>query len=253
MAVARDDLAPSLDLDEFVAYRGAMAEVRWDDPPVVGGKRYDALRGAPGAGTSGASTGAADSSRFGWDDVDEGPAEDDISWRAFDTAADAADDAAYKRVGGGRKLTKAQREKLRDEEQLREARESIRKRGWTENEVKWRSWLARRGHDVMVNDWNLYRHIDGECTPPSRDPFWLNALDKVLARFPDDSFTLSPLATGLLLVGVFFLSTYRPVSLARNILDRDTTSRPTWAIPDSVFIATPWIQRIRVSFGERHW
>jgi len=26
-----------------------------------------------------------------------------------------------------------------------------------------------------------------------------------------------------------------------------------WAIPDSVFIATPWIQLIRDSLGERHW
>ena len=27
----------------------------------------------------------------------------------------------------------------------------------------------------MVNDWNLYKHIDGDCIPPSRDPFWINA------------------------------------------------------------------------------
>jgi len=27
----------------------------------------------------------------------------------------------------------------------------------------------------MVNDWNLYRYIDGDCIPPSRDPFWLNS------------------------------------------------------------------------------
>jgi len=27
----------------------------------------------------------------------------------------------------------------------------------------------------------------------------------------------------------------------------------TWAIPNSVFIATPWIQCIRETFGEHHW
>ena len=27
----------------------------------------------------------------------------------------------------------------------------------------------------MVSDWNLYQYIDGECIPPSRDPFWINA------------------------------------------------------------------------------
>ena len=31
----------------------------------------------------------------------------------------------------------------------------------------------------MVHDWNLYQYIDGECIPPSRDPFWLNANEKV--------------------------------------------------------------------------
>jgi hypothetical protein len=177
----------TVDLDDFVAYRGQLATIRWDEAPTAGGKRFAALKAAAadgeGAGPSWATNGVADSSRFGWDVIDEGPAADDVSWRAFDTAGDATEEASAQRLGGGRKLTKAQREKLRDEEQLREARESIRKRGWTENEVKWRSWLARRGHDVMVNDWNLYRHIDGECTPPSRDPFWLNANEKPLPDY----------------------------------------------------------------------
>jgi len=187
MAAAIAPVTSTVNLDEFVAYRGQMTNIRWDDVPAAGGKRFAALKAAAadgeGAGPSLASSGVADSSRFGWDDVDEGPAADDVSWRAFDTAGDAVEDASSQRLGGGRKLTKAQREKLRDEEQLREARESIRKRGWTENEVKWRSWLARRGHDVMVNDWNLYRHIDGECIPPSRDPFWLNANEKPLPDY----------------------------------------------------------------------
>ena len=43
---------------------------------------------------------------------------------------------------------------------LRDARESIRKRGWSEGEVKWR--VAReRGHDVQVNDWTLHKYVDG--------------------------------------------------------------------------------------------
>lgn len=74
-------------------------------------------------------------------------------------------------------------ERLRDAEEVKQARESIRKRGWSEGEVRWRSWLARRGHDVMVSDWNLHQYVDGECIPPSRDPFWLNANEKPLPDY----------------------------------------------------------------------
>ena len=81
-------------------------------------------------------------------------------------------------VASNRRLSKEEREKLKDEQQLAEARESIRKRGWSEAEVKWRSWLATRGHDVQVNDWNLHKYVEGECTPPSRDPWFLNAHDR---------------------------------------------------------------------------
>ena len=109
---------------------------------------------------------------YSWDDLDPGPSESDPSWAAFGAAAEDAADASS---GTKKKLSAAEREKARDEQMLRDARESIRKRGWTEGEVKWRSWLARRGHDTMVHDWNLYRYIDGDCIPPSRDPFWLNA------------------------------------------------------------------------------
>jgi len=119
-----------------------------------------------------------------WEDIDDGPDEDDSSWRAFDPP-EADDSSPERKVNTyhGKKLTKAQREKVRDEEQMREARESIRKRGWTENEVKWRSWLARRGHDVMVHDWNLKSYIDGECIPPSRDPFWLNSNENMMPDY----------------------------------------------------------------------
>ena len=169
-------------VDEFVHYRGELQNVRWEESPLAGSARWIALRAVAGSGAPAPAGGSGGGFSCGWDDVDDGPAEDDPSWHAFDELRDA-EETSGKPGAGGRKLTRKEREKKRDEEQLREARESIRKRGWTENEVKWRSWLARRGHDVMVNDWNLYRHIDGECTPPSRDPFWLNANDKPLPDY----------------------------------------------------------------------
>jgi len=118
----------------------------------------------------------------GWDDVAPIPSDDDPSWSVFGVSQ-TQEEEVKPQIRGGKKLTKEQRQKLKDEEQLREARESIRKRGWSENEVKWRSWLARRGRDVMVNDWNLSQYIDGECIPPSRDPFWLNANEKPLPDY----------------------------------------------------------------------
>ena len=117
---------------------------------------------------------------YSWDDVDPGPSESDPSWAAFGAAAADAADASS---GTKKKLSAAEREKARDEQMLRDARESIRKRGWSEGEVKWRAWLATRGHDVQVNDWNLHKYVDGECIPPSRDPFWLNANEKELLDY----------------------------------------------------------------------
>lgn len=151
------------DVSAFLARGAELENVRWE----ARARESDA---APPRASN-----PADPAYCGWEDVDDGPADDDPSWAAFEPHEEAAGGGRGKVVAGGKKLTKAQREKLRDEKQLQEARESIRKRGWTENEVKWRSWLARRGRDVMVNDWNLKDYIDGECTPPSRDPFWLNA------------------------------------------------------------------------------
>ena len=117
---------------------------------------------------------------YSWDDLDPGPSESDPSWAAFGAAAEDAADASS---GTKKKLSAAEREKARDEQMLRDARESIRKRGWSEGEVKWRAWLATRGHDVQVNDWNLHKYVDGECIPPSRDPFWLNANEKKLPDY----------------------------------------------------------------------
>ena len=117
---------------------------------------------------------------YSWDDLDPGPSESDPSWAAFGAAAEDAADASS---GTKKKLSAAEREKARDEQMLRDARESIRKRGWSEGEVKWRAWLATRGHDVQVNDWNLHKYVDGECIPPSRDPFWLNANEKELPDY----------------------------------------------------------------------
>ena len=102
---------------------------------------------------------------------------------AVGDAGAAAADAADASSGTKKKLSAAEREKARDEQMLRDARESIRKRGWSEGEVKWRAWLATRGHDVQVNDWNLHKYVDGECIPPSRDPFWLNANEKELPDY----------------------------------------------------------------------
>jgi len=110
-----------------------------------------------------------------WEHIDEGPDESDDSWASFGPNEERLPTNGKALVAGGKKLTKEQKQKLKDAEQLAEARDNIRKRGWTDGEVKWRSWLARRGHDTMVNDWNLYQYIDGECIPPSRDPFWINA------------------------------------------------------------------------------
>ena len=155
---------------DFLAFRGELEDINWEQPPQRG-KRAELLSGGPA--TSKAPCLQEETQGFTWEDIDFGPAESDDSWAGFTRPEDIGDGKAL--TAGGKKLTKEQRQKLKDQEQLAEARESIRKRGWTEGEVKWRSWLARRGHDVMVNDWNLYKHIDGECIPPSRDPFWINA------------------------------------------------------------------------------
>ena len=154
----------------FLAFRGELEIDNWDVVPLQG-KRAEILTGGP---QTKAPCLQEETQGFTWEDIDEGPGESDDSWAAFAPADDSGRDGKAL-TAGGKKLTKEQRQKLRDQEQLQEARESIRKRGWTEGEVKWRSWLARRGHDVMVNDWNLYKHIDGDCIPPSRDPFWINA------------------------------------------------------------------------------
>ena len=153
------------DVDSFLAGVGQTMTVQWDklrptpEPPLP-----------PPPPVSGA-TGSCS-----WDDLHEGPAEGDASWAAFDAMAPV--DTSRKVVASNRRLSKEEREKLKDEQQLAEARESIRKRGWSEAEVKWRSWLATRGHDVQVNDWNLHKYVEGECTPPSRDPWFLNAHDR---------------------------------------------------------------------------
>ena len=85
-----------------------------------------------------------ESQAFSWDDIDGGPPESDDSWAPF-APKDGSGLPDGKMLAGGKKLNKEQRQKLKDAEQLAEARESIRRRGWTEGEVKWRSWLARRG------------------------------------------------------------------------------------------------------------
>lgn len=162
-------------IDEFLSYRGELEGINWADPPLKGA-RAEALSAGAAPGPSVRAPCLADGDgSFSWDDIDEGPPDTDESWAAFvDPGAKVADGRI---LSGGKKLNKEQKQKLRDQEQLEQARESIRKRGWTEGEVKWRSWLARRGHDTMVNDWNLYRYIEGDCIPPSKDPFWLNSND----------------------------------------------------------------------------
>jgi hypothetical protein len=155
---------------EFLAFRGELENINWEATPQRG-KRAEALGGGPSIK---APCLQEETQGFTWEDIDFGPGDSDDSWAGFTRPDDNVSDGKAL-TAGGKKLTKEQRQKLKDQEQLAEARESIRKRGWTEGEVKWRSWLARRGHDVMVNDWNLYKHIDGDCIPPSRDPFWINS------------------------------------------------------------------------------
>ena len=164
-------MADDGDVGAFLAFRGQLEGLDWEQP-VAKGARAEAL--SSGGPSVRAPCLQDDSHVFSWDWIDEGPPATDESWAAFepDVAASLPDG---KLLARGKKLTKEERQKLADAEQLAEARESIRRRGWTEGEVKWRSWLARRGHDTMVNDWNLYQYVDGECIPPSRDPFWINA------------------------------------------------------------------------------
>jgi len=157
------------DVVEFLRFRGHLENINWD-APAQKGRRAELLSGGPSVR---APCLQEEGQAFTWDDIDGGPPESDDSWAPF--SPKDAKGADGKLLAGGKKLNKEQRQKLKDQEQLAEARESIRKRGWTEGEVKWRSWLARRGHDTQVNDWNLYRYIDGDCIPPSRDPFWLNS------------------------------------------------------------------------------
>lgn len=146
------------DVESFLSLRGEMEEsIRWDDPPPAG-RRLQVLLDDGDATHGGPSVRAPvlreDGNDFGWEDIDEGPPESDASWAPF-MPKDHVDTGKTLSSFGGKKLTREQREKLRDKEQLQNARESIRKRGWSEGETKWRSWLARRGHDVQVNDWNL--------------------------------------------------------------------------------------------------
>lgn len=155
---------------EFLAFRGQLEGINWEQPPEKG-RRAEVLSGGQ---SSRAPCLREEGQEFSWEDIDEGPAESDDSWAAFHGPEGYVPDGKIL-AAGGKKLTKEQKQKMMDAEQLAEARENIRKRGWTEGEVKWRSWLARRGHDVQVNDWNLYQYIDGDCIPPSRDPFWINA------------------------------------------------------------------------------
>uniref|UniRef100_A0A7S4BE22 Uncharacterized protein n=1 Tax=Chrysotila carterae TaxID=13221 RepID=A0A7S4BE22_CHRCT len=178
-------------LEDFIAFRGEM-QVDWD------AKRPEiAACAAPPKATS-RSDDLSNPTYCGWDDVAPIPSDDDPSWSVFGVSQ-TQEEEVKPQIRGGKKLTKEQRQKLKDEEQLREARESIRKRGWSENEVKWRSWLARRGRDVMVNDWNLSQYIDGECIPPSRDPFWLNANEKPLPDYEagNDVCALGPACASL--------------------------------------------------------
>ena len=158
------------DVVEFLKFRGHLDSVNWSATPPKG-KRAEVLSSGPSVR---APCLQEEGQAFTWEDIDAGPPESDNSWEAFASKKGDGRDGKLL-ASGGKKLTKEQKQKLKDFEQLADARESIRRRGWTEGEVKWRSWLARRGHDVQVNDWNLHKYIDGECIPPSRDPFWLNA------------------------------------------------------------------------------
>ena len=153
----------------FLAFRGQLEGISWEQMPDQG-RRAEVLTGGPKVR---APCLREESQTFNWEDIDEGPPDTDDSWAPFAPKDQFMPDG--KMLQGGKKLTKEQKQKLKDAEQLAEARDNIRKRGWTDGEVKWRSWLARRGHDTMVHDWNLYQYIDGECIPPSRDPFWINA------------------------------------------------------------------------------
>ena len=156
-------------VDAFLSYRGEV-EVQWDKQhPVADVPAVPAPPVSPAHGSC------------SWDDLLEGPPADDPSWAIIDEMAPV--DTSRKVVRSNKRLTKEEREKLKDEAQLAEARESIRKRGWSEGEVKWRSWLATRGHDVQVNDWNLHRYVEGECIPPTRDPWFLNANDRPMPDY----------------------------------------------------------------------
>jgi len=165
----RRTMADDEDVPAFLKFRGQLDDINWS-APLPKGRRTEMLSGGPQVR---APCLTEESHAFQWEDIDEGPAESDDSWAAFAPKDQINLDG--KLLAGGKKLSKEQRQKQKDAEQLAEARDSIRRRGWTEGEVKWRSWLARRGHDTMVQDWNLYQYIDGECIPPSRDPFWINS------------------------------------------------------------------------------
>ena len=172
----RRTMADDEDVPAFLKFRGQLDDINWS-APLPKGRRTEMLSGGPQVR---APCLTEESHAFQWEDIDEGPAESDDSWAAFAPKDQINLDG--KLLAGGKKLSKEQRQKQKDAEQLAEARDSIRRRGWTEGEVKWRSWLARRGHDTMVQDWNLYQYIDGECIPPSRDPFWINSNEVRLLR-----------------------------------------------------------------------
>ena len=103
-------------IDAFLAFREEM-DVCWDEPPLS--RLRQMMPPTP-------PTAAADAPRFSWDDIDDGPAEDDPSWAAFDEAAEARDGANGSGPSSSRpdrrRLTKAQREKRDKEEQMAESR-----------------------------------------------------------------------------------------------------------------------------------
>ena len=61
-----------------------------------------------------------DAAEFGWEDIDEGPPESDASWAPF-TPKDYADSGKTLSSYGGKKLSKEERQKLKDKEQLQQA------------------------------------------------------------------------------------------------------------------------------------
>ena len=96
------------DVKQFLAFRGQLEGLNWE-APVQKGRRAELLSGGPSVRAP-CLRDEVDS--FSWEDIDEGPPETDDSWTAFGPPEGSIPDG--KLLAGGKKLTREQKQKMKD-------------------------------------------------------------------------------------------------------------------------------------------